>query len=309
VPIAGWDDADRSRAEALSLANRRAFATLARSLDLSEWSYEIDYRQGSAAEIPPLEELVRAARLVLIDAKVSLTVGDLERFERDVEILDRLATSLTDESTLITSLVGIGVERCLLEAVWELFLTELPDSGLLERLAAILEVKEPEAQLRRGLHGEATLIGDGLAGMRRREVFLALPFDQLLTANTLSDYVEISEALALPWPELDALAAELAPEDRGPLPSLAANLEAAVARLKEYESSLQLARLAIDYRLRGATGPLPADPFSGQPVELETLADGSARFVATGAEELWRYRFEERGSRTLPHFTWTVASP
>ena len=313
VPIAGWDDADRSRAEGLALANRRAFATMARSLDLSEWSYEIEYREGPSAAIPPLEDLLRAARLVLIDAKVGLTVGDLDRFERDVAILDRLATSLTDESTLITSLVGIGVERYLLEAVWELSRVELADPGLLTRIAALLTVKEPQAQLRRGLHGEATLLDPSYAAdlsNHRREVWFALPFDQLLAANTLSDYVEISGAFALPWPELDSLAAELGPEDRcGPLPSLAVNLEAAVARLKEYESSLQLARLALDYRLYGTTGRLPIDPFSGQPVELEIRADGSARLIATGAEELWNKRFEESGSRTMPHFVWTAASP
>ena len=231
--------------------------------------------------------------------------------------------SLTDESTLITSLVGLGVERCLLEGVWEISRLESPDPELLERIASTLAAREPQTQMRRGLHGEATLISDGLAGMRRldpshvadlfrhrREVWLALPFDRLLTANTLSDYVEISESFGLPWPELDALAAELGPENRrGPLPSLAANLEAAVARLKEYESSLQLARLALDYRLHGATGPLPVDPFSGRPVEREVLADGSARFIAVGAHELWQDRFEEVGSRTMPRFIWTAASP
>lgn len=322
-PIARWDDSDRARAQQLARVNQRAFATMARSLEFSEWSYGIDYREGPGADIPPLKELLRAARLVLIDAKVGLIEGDLGRFDRDVAVLDRLATSLTDESTLITSLVGIGVERCLLEAVWEISQVELPDSETLERTASILEAKEPQAQLRRGLNGEAALISDGLAGMRRldpsyvgdpfahrREAWLALPFDRLLTANTLADYVEISQSFDLPWPELDVLAAELGPEDRrGPLPSLAANLEAAVARLKEYESSLQLARLALDYRLNGSGGPVPADSFSGGPIELETLADGSARFTALGAEKLWQDRFQEMGSRTLPRFEWTVASP
>jgi hypothetical protein len=128
-PHDAWPTGLSSQVRATLDRHRGALETLHRAAAIERSNYGIAYGQGLAAEIPDLLALLDASRLLMVEARIALADGDAPRALAAIETLARLATSLQDEPTTITTLVGVACERMMLTVAAEATESEHPDIG------------------------------------------------------------------------------------------------------------------------------------------------------------------------------------
>lgn len=325
LPAHQWTVADSQAAESLLERNAEALELLDRSRTCSQATYDIDYTSGPKARIPPLLDLLAAARLALLEAKLGAAEGDLTRIRRGFEILERLAASLGRESTLITALVSFATTHLMLEATQELLLHPEMDSLALATLAEEIDALEPRNTLHRGIHAEATFVvslpGDagghgGRPVLGRLERLAYRYSEDLFRASLLDEYRTLIESLHMPWNEIDLADRQgtLRPGFWARLSPLRVDLPDIISKLKEVESSQNLALEALSLRRRAlADGRYPGshpflrpDSYGGKSFAYTLNDDGSATVSSWRARDLWQQRNSALPNRRQPRFVYNL---
>lgn len=296
---------------------------LRRATGCSRATYGIDYRQGPETVLPDYPELIHAARLLWLDARLALAVGDVARLRVDLETLDRLAGSLAGESLLINAILVFAIDRYGMDLVHRLVTGGNEDEALLAGIEASLLARERQSTYLRALAADGSMIpawepnaaSPGLLPWLRRQ--LTRPVERLVVARLLDDYSAIGEIVFRPWQDIVATREERTERgfpDFRPV-SLYPNLIYSVESLKEVQSTRQLAIEAVRQRRArladGAYRPAPEaallDPYSGREVVIEHQPGGGLLLEAPGALELWLASQSERSKqRRAPHFTWEL---
>ena len=260
--------------------------------------------------------LLRAARLLAIDSRVALAEGDVERSVERVEDLTALIRAFEGASGLVRQMFAASVEGHQLHAVADLVASPVVGRRHVVRLRAAVSDREISATLRRMMQAQA-------------EEYLA-NLDELRSEDPAGDAlrrVEVAEVVAAygelattPFSEVrrrvdERLAAARSPERPADvLVGLAIpNMLEAFAKIQAAGAGRQLARLALELRLRsldlgaypaslaGLPGAAEPDPFAGEPPRWETGPEGAV-LTNPAAEALW----ETADRRGGPPFTWRL---
>lgn len=327
MPVAEWSEEDRAAAEDVADSNADALRLLDRARTCPQATYRIDYEAGVNAQIPPLIEILKTARLALLDAKIGAADGDPGRLQRGFEILETTTASLTAESTLITTIVSLAAYHLLLEAIQEML---HPDVEIAQLRTAVdrIERLDPSNAMHRSIHGEATLAvslpPDAAHGGPAPGAIKAVALrytENLSRAAMLDSYRRLIESLDTPWNQI-----ELAHEQGALKPGFWAarsplwvNLVDVVSRLKAVESSRELALAALRLRIRALedgryppTHPFRSvDPYSGKPFEYDPGDRGSdggksVTVSAPASADRWLQRHGTLPERRRPRFTYRL---
>lgn len=320
-----WSGAEIELAGRIVESNEPALALLRRAAGCAGSSYSLDYRQGAEMELPPLVELLDAASLLWIDARLALEAGDLPRLRIDLATLARLADTLASESLLITVLVALATDRHYLDLVHRL-VTGGADQALLDDVEAVLAGRDRQADYLRslaaegamsfGLWSESLPVLDSIWLPGWLQALLNRVGAQLLLPAVLDVFSAVGELVAKPWPQILAASAER--PAGGFLKPLAAmlypNLIDSIGRLKAVQSASRLALEAIRQRralasagaYHSADGPPRIDPYTGQEVRVDLRSDGSLVLSAPEAQELWQARYPHLKRFGAPPFTWAL---
>jgi hypothetical protein len=310
LPYAAWSDELRKVVrEALDL-HRGGLETMHVAAGLDRSSYEIRYSDGIRAKIPELLVLLDANRLLMLEAQVAHADGEEQRTLNALATMSRLASSLGEESTLITTLVGIACERMQLDVAAEVVGSDMPwvtDTRFLDELEATISDADGAELIGRNFDAWSTVMElhlNGLAPGWEEEygdiqVSLA-DVNRALVADTRSDLLA---RLATPFgrdPEgLNRTnSATLFDPRRGDVFADMEGFAKAIGRLQSVEAQRQLVRAAITMRRHVVgQGGYPADrpgipelaepdPFTGRPLIYQPQADGSLVLEIDGVVEL-----------------------
>ena len=271
-----------------------------------------------AGDVP----LLRASRLLAVDARVALAEGDVERAVERVEDLGALVRAFEGAPGMVRQMFAAAVEGGQLRAVADLVASPAVGRGHLERLRAAFSDLDTETALRRMMRAEAE---EALAAMEQ------LPSDgpadgtlvKLAAAEIVSAYRELATtpfAAVRERHDRRIAAAESPDSPADVVVGLAIpNMVEGVLKIQAAGSARQLARLALALRLHALDeGAYPAtldallvpagpdslagpDPLAGQPPRWQ-VGPGGAVLSNPAAEALWRGA--ER--RSDPPFVWRL---
>ncbi len=222
VETGAWplSEEDRGIARGLLAERAPAIALAWQAGDLSENNYGIPYGKGYAAEIPNLLEHIQLARLLAIEGRFQLfEMGELaasasgsesrsENRLRSLRALFKMAQALGEESTLITHVTGLAIQRGLLEIVHSSVERELLSLAELRVVKDWLEQLDSDAALRRAVAGEAIIGAKGIVAgppylggfpsrgvSRPRSVAVA----RWQASVFLERHMEVLERVGKPW--------------------------------------------------------------------------------------------------------------
>jgi len=303
VPLDDWTPELRERVESLIEANQPAIDLLVRSLPLEESNFGIPYEQGMKARVPPVIELWRAGKWIRLDARLALLEGNRSRLGRDIALLDRLATSVARESLLMTALIGLSLDRLLIETTWD-----------------VLQGFGSDAQVRALVYDAtlaATLSEDELQseGDSYRSRFSARILAQLSSTMLLEGHAELWGMMAEPFSHIRAFYLS----DRG-LPAwnvygmMLPNYLDAIGKAKAIETSRLLALESLELRLACLeSGDYPdrveldfIEPYAAEPISVEWASDGGMVLSAPKAAELWAEVYRDAQPVEAPPLSWTL---
>jgi len=134
--------------------NELALSVLDRAESRPGVTWEIPYREGSRASVPPLMEIRLLANLSGAASLVALADGQADEAARHVRLGLVLANSLAQERMLIIQLIRAAIERITLRPLRETLIAGEPSAAALEALAARLADAERESIGVAGLTGE-----------------------------------------------------------------------------------------------------------------------------------------------------------
>lgn len=312
---------DLAAGEELMTRNGAAFELLERARGLSESTFGVRYDQGFDAELPPLIELLKAARLIRADGRLALAGGESERLRRDLDILDAMSEALARESFLIASLMGLAIDRLWVATVHDVLTSGQDDASLLQSLERELGQRDRREVLRRSLaaEGAALLAARGgpetIGGMslgNRISLYLWEPYQ---LAGLLRLHSDLSRAAEGTWAEARG---RFANGSQGRSSTVAKilfpNLLATIDKLQANELARRLAAAAVALRLEVlATGsypqslePTPDDPYAGGSILYERRADGSVLLSAPDAMRLWQQDNSGVVEHQRPPFDWLL---
>jgi len=321
VPPDEWTVDLTDEVEQLLASNRPAIDLLARSLPLEESNFGIQYEQGIDADLPPLLEVMRAGRLIRLDARLALIQGNRDRLGRDIALLDRLAVSLARESLLITSQIAMAVDQLLIETASEVIQWPDTDSQLPVDLKIRLEDLDPMELLSRALVAEASLVATTSVGELQAEKFgyptrlLVRILEPLGLASLLEGHAEMLSLLRQPFAQIRAF---YSPSRDLPAWNvyriLVSVLVNGIGKAKAIETSRLLALEALGLRLACLdNGLYPdhvelalAEPYSSGPITVERSSDGGIVIAAPKAVELWTEVYREARAVEAPPFSWVL---
>ncbi len=323
LPYEEWP-ADLQGAVRASLDHHReGLDMLHRAAGLERSSYGIRYSEGEQARLPELLDLLDAARLLQLEARVALADGRRDETLTALATMDRLGRTLGDESTLITALVGIACERMQLITAAEVVASGQPwvaDHDVLGRLArsaadadgaemigrifdawtAVMEQHLNHVPVERT--AEDDNLEESLRGVSRAVV-----------ADTRA---ELLRRLATPFgQDPDGLAADapgtlLDSRLRGSFADMESFIKT-IGRLQSVEAQRQLVRAAVALRREGLDqGSYPVrrpsiadlthpDPFTGRPLLYQPQPDGSLVLALDGGVELMQQIILESAAKTV----------
>ena len=321
-----WDEEKTAVARGWVGDNGPALELLRRAAACPRSTYGLDYRLGPDTELPPYGDLLRAAWLLGIDARLAMADGDRERLRLDLATLDRLAGSLARESLLITALLALAVDRQYMAMAHRAVTGPGADPLLLAEVEAALNARDRQAMYLRALAADgsiavtmpsdAFLANEPPGPLRWVRQQLLRPVDRWLMAGFIDEYTAIGELVHLPWPEI--VEVSQARVERGFPRSFAAtlypNLIDSVGKLQAGESARRLALEAIRQRRAQLAGGGYAtgggapwvDPYTGQEVTIEPRPGGELVLEAPGALRLWRESHSVQTRLGEPHFTWVL---
>ncbi len=274
-----------------------ALEMLHRAATLDRSSYVFEYRRGLDAEmpdraVPDMLPLVKACRLLVVEARVAAADGDRQRALGALATMGRLAATLEQESSILTALIGIACERMMLLAAAETLVCGQPwtaDPAFVEQLAETLSTEDLRAMMHRALESsnlrgpEAATEPSGVA-------------DEWAKAELERAHAIARELVDAPYGSAPGWSSS--PQDEGVVAGLAlVNLRSAIARHQAALAQRQLVRAAMTLRRIAFAGAYPADrsavpelsepdPFTGRPLLYERREDGSAEVALDGADEL-----------------------
>jgi len=317
-PYDRWPAGLFSQARAALHRHRGALETLHRAAPIERSNYGIRYGQGVDAEMPAdLLGLLDASRLLMVEARIALADGDERRTLAALETMARLAISLQDEPTTITTLVGIACERMMLTVAAEVTESEQPrvaSLDVLEQLEQILPIAEGHEIIARLFDAWAAVFE---VEMNRRaaasEVGSAVDIDRARLLQLRSRLLELA---AVPYgvdPErFDNLIEDVAIEsDPQVLLEDVQGFVKVIERLQVVGAQHQLVRAGTAMRRLGLSdGAYPnerpaltelvdADPFTGRQLVYEPRFDGSLGLSLDGAVALLEQIIPQQSARAL----------
>ena len=332
APEETWQPDQRQQLDLLVADAAPALELLARSIRLERSNFELDYSKGDQMQIPNFLSFITANRLVGVKGRRDLAKGDLEGFEQAVLMCSRSARTLEGESIVISQLVGLAVERGCLALLHEGIVKGVDDIDVLRRLKAAIGGVDLQDMIARSLGAEGTVLvargGQSVSKLMSTThssgaSSMSFPslraYDRRWVARAIDNYRQIAADLGRPFAEVHA-------EYGKPTPilatdkiesQLAANFDQTVHRAKTIEGMRHLAEAALNLRIQAVedieyptriTGATP-NPYTGQQLSYEVLADGSAVLSATGAAELHFKIDPERNHRAAPLFSWELPAP
>jgi hypothetical protein len=310
LPYAEWSPTlERTVREALE-RHRGGLETMHMGVGLERSSYGIRYSEGIRAKIPDLLVLLDANRLLMLDAQVALADDEEQRTLNALATMSRLASSLAEESTLITTLVAIACERMQLTVAAEILGSDTPwvaDARFLDELEATISDADGAELIGRDFDAWSAVMELHLNGLAPGddevygdiEVTLA-DADKDLFADTRADLLA---RLAVPFGRNpNALTRTnsdtLYDSERGDVFADMEGFSKAIGRLQSVHSQRQLVRAAVAMRRHvHSHGAYPAerpavpeltepDPFTGRPLIYEPQPDGSLKLEIDGVVEL-----------------------
>lgn len=125
-PFTRWEADLEERVRAVIENHRGAIATLNKAIGLDQSSYLIRYSQGNQSEVPDCVPLIWSARFLLVEARLGFGSCEPDEGFRATATLERLASTLDEESTIVTVLIGAATERMLLIVATEFITTDSP---------------------------------------------------------------------------------------------------------------------------------------------------------------------------------------
>jgi len=311
LPYEEWTDELRGEVRDALDRHRGALETMHMAANLERSSYRIRYSDGVRARIPDLLTLLDADRLLMLEARVALADGERQRTLDALATMTRLATSLDEESTLITALVGIACERMQLTAAAEVVASDQPwvaDGEVLDRLEATISTADGAELIGRVFDAWSAVMElhvNGLATGSEAEYGdierTLADVDRTMVAATRSVLLGRLETPYGRDPEsLDAAdPTTLFDPRRGDVFTDMEGFAKAIGRLQSVEAQRQLVRAAIAMRRdlldSGTYSPTrPAgvvelaapDPFTGRRILYQPQPDGSLVLALDGAKEL-----------------------
>ncbi len=298
-PISEWDpETEATVREALG-RHRGALETMSVAVGLEQTSFDIRYSDGTEAELPDLLELIQAARLLASDARIAFADGDPEAGLTALATINRMARSLYEESSLITYLIAVAIERIMLVQVAEAVSFDevwACNPEFLDELESVVPQTDYTGDLRRVLAAwEATLWAAVTKGVTRWDFVpkgsLELP-DDLDREDIQQARRRVEGWLPVPYgrtaERLTQLEAEAeAKEPDNGVESDLVGFNKAIGRAQSVAAQRQLVRAAIALRRTMlATGSYPIDrpddpdlinpdPFTDRQLSYEPGPDGT----------------------------------
>ena len=305
VPTDRWSEEQKAFVRELAERNRGSLVTMHRATPLAGSSFGLDYEDIMHVEIPNLLNLLHAAHLLHLDARLALAEGDAERGLASLDTLARLNDSLRRETILIFSLIAHVVEKLLLQGIADVLESSEPwatDPEVLNRLEDMLPTDELLAFSRRIIALDAAVISvAALEG--NQEILPELTESPLriyyLGHRQAAGYLDVGRANATlvdePYAELRK---RIPPDEDGSPNDLGPAYRNAVAKGQAAVSQRRLVAAAVEVRRAGLEqgsypSPCPAfealetpDPFVGRPLVCEPRDDGSLHLGIPGGAEL-----------------------
>ncbi|MCK5379361.1 MAG: hypothetical protein KAJ78_08145 [Acidobacteria bacterium] len=310
LPYSEWDQTTKATVRGALERHRGALKILGTAVSLKDSSYDIRYSDGTDAELPDLLTLMRAGRLLLCDARIAFADEDPKAGLSALATMNRMARSLYEESTLITYLIAVAIERMMLIPVAEAVSSDASwagESAFLDSVEAVVLHTDQIGDLRRVLAAwEATLWAAVTKGVTRWEFgpehSLDLP-DDLGREDIQQARRRVEQWLPIPYgrtPErltqLDAEAKAQEP-DNG-VESDLVGFNKAIGRAQSVAAQRQLIRAALTMRRTMlATGTYPIDrpndpdltipdPFTDNKLSYEPGPDGTLTLAIVDVAEL-----------------------
>ncbi len=307
TPVSAWSSGEIEAGLRLVEAHPAALALLDRAASRGRSRFDINYREGTFANPPPLMRLLDAAKLAAVEARLALASGDAARAVLGVERVGAVARALEGESMLIAFLVGLGAERIQLDLAAEIAAAPGLDEAFLHRVEAALLDDDPARRARRAVALDfaalASRIGDE-PGLER------------LLADVLDHGSDLLSAAGGDWAEVAAEVERVAASARrcrkidatdeatqrgiASVHEVLGTWTGPFSRAAAIVAGRAVVRFALEVRRRGLRdGAYPVDvtddpatatplSFTGRPLRVERLEDGRAVVEAVGAEEAWR---------------------
>jgi hypothetical protein len=324
TPEVEWGPSERKLVRRTLAANADPIAALYRSGGLVDSGFGLldpaREREDLRAELP-VQLLLWAQRLLLLDAEEAWGMGDRPRFAAAVAAMSSLATALQREAPLLACMAGVAAEKMLLSEVARTL--GRPDCDL--AAIALLTDRLPRQDLSRGwrrtvaneamqaqLTDDAAVAGASLGWLERIA-------DDRARRRRLNLFAAVAAAIEIPVGSTDSWRAERDAEVGRWSATPPPNLIEGVVRLQSTLAVRQLAHAALWARaegLRAGVAPeslaacpgagLP-DPFSGRPLSYRRNADGSATLAVERGDDLWRLSLV-RTPAAAP-FTWRLPPP
>ena len=310
LPFSEWDQETEATVREALARHRGALNTMSAAIELENSSYDIRYSDGTEAELPDLLTLLRAGRLLLCDARIAFADENPQAGLSALATMSRMARSLYEESTLITYLIAVAIERMMLIPAAEAVSSDESWAGepaFLDGLEAMVLQTDQFRDFRRVLAAwEATLWAAVTRGVTRwgfgPEQSLELP-DDLGREDIQQARRRAEQWLSIPYgrtPErLTQLEAEAeAQEPANGIESDLVGFSAAIGRAQSVAAQRQLIRAALTMRrIMLATGSYPIDrpndpdlinpdPFTDRQLSYEPGSDGSLTLAIVGVGDL-----------------------
>jgi hypothetical protein len=306
-PASAWSVGEIGTGRRLVEAHGAALVLLDRAASRNRSRFAIDYAQGTFANPPPLLRLLDAAKLAAVDARLAVATADTARVSAGVERIGAVARALEGESMLIVFLVGLAGERIQLDLAAELSASPGLDAALLDRVESALLEGDAAREARRAVALDFAALASTIGEGPRYGPLLADLLDHgsdLLAAAT-GDWAEVSAGV-----ERVADAARRCREVEGSdeatrrgvtsVHEVLGTWTGPFSRAAAIEASRAVVRFSLEVRRRGlrdgiypddvTDDPATATPlsFTGKPLRVERMDDGTAVVEAVGAVEVWR---------------------
>lgn len=321
VPYEMWSPKLRAAVRESLDRHRGGLETLHMAAGLERSSYGIDYSKGVQARLPDLLDLLDAARLLELEARVALADGREQQTLTALATMTSLSRSLGEESTLITALVSIACERMQLTAAAEVAASGQPwVAGDLDQLEHTVSDADGATMIGRVFDAWAAVMEQHLNGLPLDATSdrgqLEASLGGVTRAVVADTRAELLRRLATPYGRDPAGLTASAP---GTLlgthqDDVGADMDGftkAIGRLQSIQAQRQLVRAAIAMRRealehgaypaqRPAIGDLTGpDPFTGRRLLFQPQPDGSLVLALDGGVELLEQVIVKPAARTV----------
>jgi hypothetical protein len=327
TPLERWSKKLEADTREVVERHRGALETLRRAVGLEQSSYGIRYSQGMNLEMPNLLNLLKADRLLMAEARTAVRDGDESRTLIALATMHRLASSLAEESTLITVLVSIACERMTLTVVSEVLSSQNPwvsDLRFLRKLEGFVWSSDGEEVILRVFDAWTAVmelhVNQEAFGSEEELGNLVETIGDVTHAEIQATRSQLIAMLNTPygidpqaWSNIGSTTL-FRPERKEVFEDLE-GFQKAIGKFQSVEAQRQLVTAAIVLRRAGGDlGSYPAarpkesalshpDPFTGRLLVYELQPDGSVMLALDGAVELAEEIILPAAAQTLAPIT------